>query len=147
MLTTEDSVGICSTKCFPSNSKIVSALLLADHQTENIILSTNQKQVLSGFNSNFQPIRQLPVFTSKYNLQLDCVQKKNVTSNGCKAVLTLMSASDQNEVIQCGSKTGGSAFCILKDKTELNLGKLLVLASTMSTLHFTFCRKHPTKNC
>ena len=63
---------------------------------------------MSGFNVDYQPIRQVLSQPTVKNLQLTCTLTEDAESKKCWALVTILGDHDLNE---CGTREDGESFC------------------------------------
>ena len=122
MLKANKNYGVCSSECFKEKRRLISVILSADGGNDtnyDVILSSKDEIITSGYRADFQPIRQISNEISIEDLHLRC-SNEDVGDYNCWALVTIEGPMNAT---QCGSDEEHEAYCSIY-RNIISLGNL-----------------------
>ena len=109
------SLGLCPEACLGRDSRLLSALIVGSEATEDVRLSSGREVLVSGYRTDYQPVRAPHTEVRVSSLQLEC-------EGGCWAVVTVEADTNNTE---CGNNNSGETYCV--DQQQINnLGRYIM---------------------
>ena len=105
---------MCRHECFSEDFSVISTTLVKNNEASNgdITLSIGDDILLSGYQKDFHPIRQLPNKPRVTTLELSCGDPDSHTTDdsdvGCYA---LVAVTGSVEIDECGINSDEEAYC------------------------------------